>query len=59
MLYMIAAGTKIDTSKSERFSKQIEAVYKNPFVIVRPQPRTAGEIMDYIYKRVEEAKAWT
>ena len=58
MLYMIAAGTKIDTQRSERFGKQIEQIYRDPFVQVKETPKTRDEIVSYIYKRVEEAMQW-
>ena len=56
MLFEIAAGIKIDAKRSERFSKQIEKIYRNPFVIVQKQPETKDEIVDYIYRKVEEVR---
>ena len=58
MLYMIAAGIKIDTKRSEKFSKQIDEIYRNPFVKVEKKPETKEDIVDYIYRKVEEARQW-
>ena len=58
MLYMIAAGIKIDTKRSEKFSKQIDEIYRDPFVIVQKKPETKEDIVDYIYRKVEEARQW-
>lgn len=54
MLYIIAAGKRIDTERTERFSAQLDQVYKNPFERRRAQPQTAAEIKAYILERVEE-----
>ena len=58
MLYMIAAGTKIDMNRSERFSKQIDDIYRNPFVKEKKQPHTAEEIKQHILHKIEEAREW-
>ena len=58
MLFHIAAGVKIDTQRSEKYLKKIEEYYRNPFVQVRKAHERGADIVDYIYKRVEEAKQW-
>lgn len=58
MLFEIAAGIKIDAKRSERFSKQIDEIYRNPFVPVKKSPKTKDEIVNYIYQKVEEARQW-
>jgi len=56
MLFMIAAGQKIDTNRTDRFSKKVGEIYRNPFVAVQKKPETKAEIVDYIYQKVEEAR---
>ena len=61
MLFNLAAGIRIDEKRSERFKKQIERIYEDPFAKAKKKelPKTRDEIVDYIYRKVEEAKAWT
>ena len=54
MLYAIAAGRKIDTAKSEPFSKQVEEIFRNPFRQRPAGPQTRKEIEEYIIKRLTE-----
>ena len=49
LMYVIAAGRRIDTAQTERFGKQIEDLYKSPF----KHPETAEEIKQRILKRLE------
>ena len=53
LLYMIAAGKRIDESRAERFGKQLEKYFVNPFDKPRKE-MTAAEIKDYIYAKVVE-----
>lgn len=59
MLYFIAAGVRINTDRCERFSRQVEDLYANPFVKKKQEPRTAAEITQYVAHRIEEAIQWT
>ena len=54
MIYAIAAGTKIDTARSEPFSMQLEEIYSNPFRRRPAGPQTRQEIEQYIIKRLTE-----
>lgn len=58
MLFMIATGNKIDPDRSERFSAQVNEVYRNPFEPVKYEPRTAAEIKAHISERIREALTW-
>lgn len=51
MLYMIAAGARIDTNRVDRFGIQLDEIYRNPFE-KKEQPMTAEEIKRYIIKRL-------
>ena len=53
-LFWIAAGKKIDANKSERFGRQLEDIYRNPFKPRPAGPQTRQEIEQYIIKRLTE-----
>lgn len=58
MLYIIAAGSRIDPDRTERFGKQVEDVFRNPFVKQVKKPETAAEIKEYMIKKIEETLQW-
>lgn len=60
MMFILAAGQHIDPERTEDFSSQVEAAYKNPFEVVQTkrQPHTAEEIKQYILCKLE-GKEWT
>ena len=61
MLYAIAAGSKIDTDKTEPFSRQVNDLYRNPFEEKqqKKQPETAAEIKAYIRGKIRELRGKT
>lgn len=58
MMYALAAGIRIDTDKTEPFSRQVNELYKNPFEEKKQknQPETAAEIRAHILSRIRELK---
>ena len=53
LLYVVAAGRRIDPDIVEPFIHQVEDVYRNPFK--EPEkPMTAEEIKQYILRRLQE-----
>lgn len=54
MLYNIATGGHIDTNKVERFGRQLEEVYRNPFERKVQGPQTAAEIKQYLLDKLED-----
>lgn len=50
MLYIIAAGRKIDTDSVQPFGKQVEEIYRNPFGIKRKL--TAEDIKRQVVERL-------
>lgn len=55
MMFILASGQHIDPDKTEDFSGQVEAAYKNPFEVMQTkrQPKTTEEIKQYILCRLE------
>lgn len=53
MLFHIAAGERIDASRSKRFGEIVDQVYKNPYAEA-PKEMTAEEIKNYIVSRLED-----
>lgn len=53
LLYMIAAGVKIDTSKVERFGTIVDKVYENPFIVSK-EPKTAAEVKQYLIGKIDQ-----
>ena len=56
MVYILAAGRKIDMERTESFGAQVDQAFKNPFSAKREKemPRTAAEIKQYVLKLLEE-----
>ena len=52
MAWVIASGQHIDPSRVERFSAQVEEVYKNPFI--KQNKMTAEAIKERLVKRLLE-----
>ena len=56
MLYFIATGQKIDPDRTDKFGKQVDLIYQNPFAKEekKNEPHTAEEIKQHILNRIRE-----
>lgn len=53
LLYVMASGKRIDPDRTERFSEQVDSVWKNPFKS-KQERMTSSEIKEYLIKRFSE-----
>ena len=58
LLCAIAAGVKIDPDRTEKFTKQMDDLYKNPFTETKQQnrPTSAADIRAHILSRIREMR---
>ena len=52
LLYMIAAGMKIDTNKVERFGALVDRVYMDPFKGPE-KPMTAADVKQHLIDKID------
>ena len=56
MLYIMAAGERLDTDKAERFGTILEGVYRNPFGMSNGagKLKTAADIKAYLLAKISK-----
>lgn len=55
MLYMLAAGSHIDTDRTKRFGDQLASLYADPFKKAK-KPMSAAEIKGYIRGKIRKLR---
>ena len=55
LMYIIAAGQKLDTDRAEKFIEQVDDVYRNPFER-KKKPKTAAEIKEHILGLIRKTR---